>query len=65
MCHMMTLTVVIQGEVILGVAELLWSTRDENIVVPKEILKASNLQKYKRHDNMSHVTTDPRSAGTQ
>lgn len=37
------LTVVIQREVILGVAEFLWSTRDENIVVTKEILKASNL----------------------
>lgn len=38
-----TLTVVIQREVILGVAELLRSARDENVVVAKEILKASNL----------------------
>lgn len=60
-----TLTVVIQREVILGVAELLRSARDENVVVTKEILKASNLlcRKTKRHDNVNHPTTDPRSAG--
>lgn len=44
------LTVVIQREVILGVAEFLWSTRDENIVLTKEILKASNLLCRKTKD---------------
>lgn len=45
-----TLTVVIQREVILGVAEFLRSTRDENIVLTKEILKASNLLCRKTKD---------------
>lgn len=50
------LTVVIQREVILGVAEFLWSTRDENIVVTKEILKASNLLCRKTKDTTRWVT---------
>ena len=37
------LTVLIQGKVILGVAELLWSTGDKHIVIPEEILKAGDL----------------------
>lgn len=62
-----TLTVVIQREVILGVAELLRSARDENVVITKEILKASNLlcRKTKRQDNVNQPTTHPRSAGIQ
>lgn len=37
-------TVLIQGEVVLGVAEFLWSTRDEDVVLAKEILKAGDLR---------------------
>lgn len=37
------LTVLIQREVVLSVAELLRSTRNEHVVVAKEILKAGDL----------------------
>ena len=37
------LTILIQGKVILGVAELLWSTGNKHIVIPEEILKAGDL----------------------
>lgn len=37
------LTIIIQREVILGIAEFLWSTRNEDIIITEEILKAGNL----------------------
>lgn len=45
-----TLTVVIKREVVLGVAEFLWATGDEDVVVPEEVLKASNLLHQKTED---------------
>lgn len=40
----MQITILIQREVILGVAEFLRSTCDEDVILPKEVLKASNLE---------------------
>lgn len=37
------LTIIIQREVILGIAEFLWSTCNEDIIITEEILKAGNL----------------------
>lgn len=53
-----TLTVVIKREVILGVAEFLWATGDEDVVVPKEVLKASNLLHQQREDHKTEISCD-------
>lgn len=39
-----SLTTVIQHKVVLGIAKLLWSARYEDIIIPKEVLQASNLE---------------------
>lgn len=44
------LTVIIQGEVVLGVAEFLRPACDEDVIIPKEILEAGNLWGQQRED---------------
>lgn len=47
------LTILVQREVILGIAEFLWSTCNENVVITKEILQAGNLRRWwdRAYDN--------------
>lgn len=48
-----SLTVIVQGKVVLGIAELLRAASDEDVVVSEEILEAGDLR---RRDNMKVET---------
>ena len=47
------ITVLIQREVVLGVAELLRSTRNEDVIIPKKVLQTGHLITHTQRDGQA------------
>lgn len=51
-------TALIQGKVILCIAEFLWATGDEHIIIPEEIVETGHLQRGKSHFSFNWQHSD-------